>query len=341
MGRQPVPELAGGWRGKREAELLLVPRPPDGPHRLQRLQGPGRPVPDLRPGARTSATRRRGLRLPGVRTDNPTASFDVDYDIPLAFFDCRPGRRRHRAPRHPRRHGRVPGGRATRGPTRSGGARRSSSTSRTTASSATSSPSTAPPTRCWRSSAASTASGSSTASVARIYEFKLMSSTKGPKAAKDLGYIGDELRGPVPDPGRPAVHEVHPDRHRRRAAAGPIPRDNFELWPAKRREVIIDFTKYKDGTPTTKGDVIYLTNVMKMTTAGCGTTPRGSPPTRSTRSRCWRSASATRRRPDNSVIPDEQHAAAAAAAEQLEGHAEQPARSSRSSAAAAAARSSG
>ena len=44
----------------------------------------------------------------------------------------------------------------------------------------------------------------------------------------------------------------------------PITRDSFELWPAKRREVIIDFTKYQDGTPTTKGDVIYLTDVMKM-----------------------------------------------------------------------------
>jgi len=44
----------------------------------------------------------------------------------------------------------------------------------------------------------------------------------------------------------------------------PVTRDSFELWPAKRREVIIDFTKYQDGTPTTKGDVVYLTNVMKM-----------------------------------------------------------------------------
>ena len=44
----------------------------------------------------------------------------------------------------------------------------------------------------------------------------------------------------------------------------PIIRDSFELWPAKRREFIVDFTKYLDGTPTTKGDVIYLTDVMNM-----------------------------------------------------------------------------
>jgi FtsP/CotA-like multicopper oxidase with cupredoxin domain len=46
----------------------------------------------------------------------------------------------------------------------------------------------------------------------------------------------------------------------------PIMRDSFELWPAKRREVIVDFTKYMDGTPTKPGDEIYLVDVMKMQT---------------------------------------------------------------------------
>ena len=32
---------------------------------------------------------RQGLRLPGVRTNNPDGSFDVKYDIPLAFYDAR------------------------------------------------------------------------------------------------------------------------------------------------------------------------------------------------------------------------------------------------------------
>jgi FtsP/CotA-like multicopper oxidase with cupredoxin domain len=47
-----------------------------------------------------------------------------------------------------------------------------------------------------------------------------------------------------------------------------IVRDSFELWPAKRREFIVDFTKWIDGTPTPK-DVdteLYLVNTMKMTT---------------------------------------------------------------------------
>jgi FtsP/CotA-like multicopper oxidase with cupredoxin domain len=46
----------------------------------------------------------------------------------------------------------------------------------------------------------------------------------------------------------------------------PIERDSVEIWPAKRREVIIDFTKYMDGSPTTTGDVVYLCNTMEMPT---------------------------------------------------------------------------
>ena len=102
------------------------------------------------------------------------------------------------------------------------------------------------------------------ASIARCYELKLMSSTQGPKSAASLGYIGNELQGQyrIPD-GQQCMKFTQIA-----ADGGIIPfaitRDSFELWPAKRREFIVDFTKYQDGTPTTKGDVIYLTNVMKM-----------------------------------------------------------------------------
>ena len=99
-------------------------------------------------------------------------------------------------------------------------------------------------------------------SVARIYDFQLMSSTKGPKAAKDLGYTGDDLQGQYRlQDGQQCMKftEIASDGG---LLPVPIPRDNFELWPAQRREMIIDFTKYQDGTPTTKGDAIYLTNTM-------------------------------------------------------------------------------
>src|SRR3954453_6474957 len=91
-----------------------------------------------------------------------------------------------------------------------------------------------------------------------------MSSTKGPKTSASLGYGGDELEGQyrIPD-GQQCMKftEIATDGG---LLPFPIARDSFELWPAKRREVIVDFTKYQDGSPTTKGDEIYLTDVMKM-----------------------------------------------------------------------------
>ena len=44
-----------------------------------------------------------------------------------------------------------------------------------------------------------------------------------------------------------------------------IDRQEVEIWPAKRREVVVDFTTYIDGrTPTKTGDVMYLTNTLQM-----------------------------------------------------------------------------
>ena len=92
-----------------------------------------------------------------------------------------------------------------------------------------------------------------------------MSSTQGPRSAASLGYVDDELQGQyrIPD-GQQCM------RFTQIASDGgllpfPLVRNTFELWPAKRREVVVDFTRYLDGSPTTKGDVVYLTNVMKMT----------------------------------------------------------------------------
>ena len=80
-----------------------------------------------------------------------------------------------------------------------------------------------------------------------------MSSTQGPKTAVSLGYTGDELEGQyrIPD-GQQCMKftQIASD-------GGLLPfaitRDSFELWPAKRREVIIDFTQYQDGTPDHQG----------------------------------------------------------------------------------------
>ena len=205
-----------------------------------------------------------GLQLPGVRTDNGDGSFDVEYDIPLAFVDsgsttaspctttsttahgefpaadnpkhaprvvgqdllqALPQPRLRRRRLHRQRH-RLPGlhGQAAQVPLRF-----------------------------------------LDASIPRIYEFKLMSSTQGPKAAKDLNLTGDtELQGQYRIPDGQQCMKFTQIANDGGLLPFPIVRDSFELWPAKRREFVVDFTKYMDGSPTTKGDVIYLTNVMKM-----------------------------------------------------------------------------
>jgi FtsP/CotA-like multicopper oxidase with cupredoxin domain len=104
------------------------------------------------------------------------------------------------------------------------------------------------------------------ASISRIYEFKLMASRKGPVASKDLGYQGDELQGQYR-----LTDGVQCMRWTQIANEGGLlpkafKRDSFELWPAKRKEFVLDFSKYQDGSPTAPGDVVYLCNVMKMTT---------------------------------------------------------------------------
>ena len=149
VGRQPVPELARRRRRPGEAELLLVPRPPDGSHRLERLQGDGRAVPDLRPEERHG----HGRRAPGPPAARrahrqPRRLVRRRVRHPARAVRLPPRRRRHHPQGHPRRQGRVPRRRQPAHASRSGGARRSSSTSPTTGSSATSSPSTAPPTPC-------------------------------------------------------------------------------------------------------------------------------------------------------------------------------------------------
>ncbi len=206
----------------------------------------------------------KGLRLPGKRTPpRADGTFDVDYDIPLAFYDCRlddgvtvhhdihdnenafPGT--NNPATHPKwwgktffkhfpNHGFVGDIFTVNG--------------------------TAYPTlhvkrRKYRFRFLD-------ASIARIYEFKLMASTQGPKSAVSLGYTGDDLQGQWRIPDAQQCMKFTQIAGDGGLLPAPVVRDSFELWPAKRREVIIDFTKYQDGTGTSDGDEIFLTNIMKM-----------------------------------------------------------------------------
>ena len=225
------------------------------------------PIYDPKPlgnlGGMDMGDERQGLRLPGVRANNPDGSFDVKYDVPLTFFDARldDGVTTHQdmhdgmgefpdaknPAKHPEwwgktfykhfpNHGFVGDIFTVNG---------------------TAYPVMEVKRRKYRFRFLD-------CSISRIYDFKLMSSTQGPKSSASLGYGGTELEGQyrIPD-GQQSMRftEIANDGG---LLPFPITRDNFELWPAKRREVIIDFTKYQDGTPTTKGDVIYLTDTMKM-----------------------------------------------------------------------------
>lgn len=93
------------------------------------------------------------------------------------------------------------------------------------------------------------------ASLARWYDFKLM--TGSPQAAP--GTQGQYLL-------KDATQVM---RFVQIASEGgllprPLVRDSMPLAPGKRREVVLDFTRYLDGSPTKPGDVIYLTNTLEM-----------------------------------------------------------------------------
>jgi FtsP/CotA-like multicopper oxidase with cupredoxin domain len=205
------------------------------------------------------------LKLPGRRRPNyladgktPDGTFNVDYDIPLAFYDCRlddgvtPHKDAHNGNgethpewwgktyfRHFPNHGFVGDVFTVNG--------------------------TAYPTmhvdrRKYRLRFLD-------ASISRIYEFKLMSSSSNaPQPANKLGYTGDELQGQYRLPDAQQCMKWTQVANEGGLLPQPITRDSFELWPAKRKEFVVDFTRYQDGSPTKKGDVIWLVNTMKMTT---------------------------------------------------------------------------
>jgi FtsP/CotA-like multicopper oxidase with cupredoxin domain len=208
----------------------------------------------------------QGLRLPGVRTNHADGSFDVEYDIPLAIYDVRfdDGVTIHKdfhddlgefpAAGNPRTHPEWWGKSFFKHFPNHG------FVGDVFTVNGTAYPVLEVKRRKYRFRFLD-------CSISRIYELQLMTSTNGPKAARDLGYATEEdLQGQwrIED-GQQAMNftQIATDGG---LMPFPLTRDTFELWPAKRREQIVDFTKYKDGSPTKKGDVIYLTNVMKMPT---------------------------------------------------------------------------
>ena len=220
--------------------------------------------PKLDPGDEDPTRNTNKVRFPGVRRDHGDGSFDVDYDIPLALYDCRldDGKTVHHDV-HDSEFAQPPTGQADRQPV---------------------TPNITHP-EWWGKTFFKhfpnhgfvgdifTVNGVAyptlhvkrrryrfrflDASIARIYELKLMKSAAGPKAAVDLGYTGNDLQGQwrLPD-GQQAMKwtQIASDGG---LLPNAIERDSFELWPAKRREFVVDFSQ-------TSEKVLYLTNVMRM-----------------------------------------------------------------------------
>jgi FtsP/CotA-like multicopper oxidase with cupredoxin domain len=199
----------------------------------------------------------KGYRLPGVRTNNPDGSFDVEYDLPFALYDCRlddgvtPHKDAHNGNgethaewwgksyfRHFPNHGFVGDIFTVNG---------------------TAYPVLKVKRRKYRMRFLD-------ASISRIYDLSLMTSKNGPKLATQMGYTGDELQGQWRLPDGVQCHKWVQVASGGGLLPNPIVRDSFELWPAKRREVVVDFSRWGNGKPTADGDVLWLVNTMKMTT---------------------------------------------------------------------------
>jgi FtsP/CotA-like multicopper oxidase with cupredoxin domain len=197
----------------------------------------------------------KGLRLPGVRRNNADGSFNVDYDLPLVLGDVAlddgavPHQDFHNGCgeshpeqwgkaffRHFPNHGFIGDVFMVNG---------------------TAYPTLTVKRRKYRLRFL-------TAAISRQFELVFMKSAGGPKSAVSLGYKGPELQGQYRlTDGKQCLQMMQ-------IASGggllpnAIPRDTIENWPAMRHEVVVDFTKYLDGTSSKKGDVIYLTNICKM-----------------------------------------------------------------------------
>ena len=181
------------------------------------------PIYDPKPmgsaGGMDMGDERQGLRLPGVRTDHSDGSFDVDYDIPLAFFDCRldDGVTTHQdvhdatefpAAGNPRTHPEWWGKTFYKHMPNHGFVGDIFTVN------GTAYPVLEVKRRKYRFRFLD-------CSISRIYEFQLMSSTQGPKSAVSMGKQRDELQGQYRIPDGQQCMQVHPDRLRRRPAAVP------------------------------------------------------------------------------------------------------------------------
>jgi FtsP/CotA-like multicopper oxidase with cupredoxin domain len=201
-----------------------------------------------------SGDERRGLRLPGVRTDNGDGTFDVDYDIPMALYDCRfedgitPHQDEHTDPavcgnlhpewwgqlfhKHYPNHGFVGDVITVNG---------------------VAFPTLVVQKRKYRFRFLG-------ASLARQYRLSIRTGTPMPFPGKQGQWLfGKVVKGQqVTDPGNFAGFIWTQIASEGGLLPNIIRKNDLEIWPAKRREAIVDFSS------ATSGAVYYLTDTAQM-----------------------------------------------------------------------------
>jgi FtsP/CotA-like multicopper oxidase with cupredoxin domain len=227
----------------------------------------------------------RGLRLPGVRINNrdasgnPDGTFNVDYDIPLALYDCSlddgvtPHQDQHTplAP-DPRLPGQVCG--ATHPEWWGNLFFRHYPNHGFVGDIFTVNGKAFPVLHVKKRKYRLRFLG---ASVARQYELSLRTGTPVAFPGMQGQYnLAVSRRGAwVKDVGIVAL-----PMYQIASEGGLLPnvirRDSVPIWPAKRREVIVDFSVDVRGRPVPSGTVIYLTNTLQMLD-GRKATERGEP----------------------------------------------------------------
>ncbi len=213
----------------------------------------------------------RGLRLPGVRTNNPDGTFDVEFDIPMAFYDCRldDGVTPHQDEHTPLFSGQFPELPANQfcgnihpewwGQTFLKHYPNHGFVGDIFTINGVALPVLVVKRRKYRFRFLD-------ASLARQYRLSLRQGT--PMAFP--GQQGQWNFGAISNKGKPVTQSgtLAMDWLQIASEGGLLPnaikRQEIEIWPAKRREAIVDFTKYIDGKPTAAGDVVYLTNTLQM-----------------------------------------------------------------------------
>jgi FtsP/CotA-like multicopper oxidase with cupredoxin domain len=230
------------------------------------------PATPFNPTGIDSGDETTGLRLPGVRVNNPDGTFDVQFDIPMALYDCRmdngttPHEDDHQpltpqawsnnvcGQSHPEWWGRLflqhyPNhGFVGDIFTVNGVAYPVLSVER----------------RHYRFRFLG-------ASLSRQYLLSLRTPGQGNTVVPARGRQGQWSFGSVDSKGRVTFSIGQQVMKMTQIASeggllpNPILRDAVEIWPAKRREVVIDFATYMDGSKTKAGDVVYLTNTAEMT----------------------------------------------------------------------------